>query len=78
MSTLTVKLPDSTLRVIRQLARREGVSVNQFMSSAASEKVAAWQTADFLKQEAAQSTRADFLKFLDAAPDTPPVKTDRM
>jgi predicted HicB family RNase H-like nuclease len=41
MSTLTVKLPDSLLETIRRLAKAEGVSVNQFVSSAAGEKMAA-------------------------------------
>jgi hypothetical protein len=78
MSTLTVKLPDATLKSIRQLARKEGMTVNQFMSSAAGEKLAAWQTVDFLKKEAAQGRRKDYLKFLDAVPDGVPVESDRI
>ena len=38
MSTLTIKLPDSLLKTIRRLAKVEGMSVNQFVSSAAGEK----------------------------------------
>jgi len=50
MSTLTVKLPDSLLKTIRRLAKAEGMSVNQFVSSAAGEKMAAWQTLDHLRR----------------------------
>ena len=78
MSTLTVKLPDSLLKTIRRLAKAEGLSVNQFVSSAAGEKMAAWQTLEHLRQEAARGRRNDYLKFLDAAGDETPAETDRV
>ncbi len=78
MSTLTIKLPDATLKSIRQLARKEGMTVNQFMSSAAGEKLAAWQTVGFLKKEAAQGRRKDYLKFLQAVPEGAVPETDRI
>jgi uncharacterized protein (DUF1778 family) len=78
MSTLTVKLPDSLLKTIRRLAKAEGMSVNQFVSSAAGEKMAAWQTLEHLRREAATGRRKDYLKFLDAAGDQAPVETDRI
>ena len=78
MSTLTIKLPDSLLKTIRRLAKAEGVSVNQFVSSAAGEKMAAWQTLEHLRQEAEGGRRKDYLKFLDAAGDETPAETDRV
>ncbi len=78
MSILTIKLPDATLKSIRQLARKEGMTVIQFLSSAAGEKFAAWQTVDFLKKEAPHGRRKDYLKFLDAAPEGVPTDTDRI
>ena len=41
MSSLSLRLPESLHRQIRALAKREGVSINQFLATAASEKVAA-------------------------------------
>jgi len=78
MSTLTIKLPDSLLKTIRCLAKAEGMSVNQFVSSAAGEKLAAWQTLEHLRREAASGHRKDYLKFLDAAGDETPTETDRV
>jgi hypothetical protein len=78
MSTLTVQLPDSLLKTIRRLAEAEGLSVDQFVSSAAGEKLAAWQTLDYLRHEVAAGQRGDFLKFLDGAGDEPPRETDRV
>lgn len=69
MSALTIRLPNSVHAKIRELAARDGVSVNQFIASAASEKMASLLTLDHLRQEAAQGKRADFERFLQAVPD---------
>ena len=42
MSALNLRLPDSIHRHIREIAKREGVSINQFISTAVSEKVSAF------------------------------------
>ena len=41
MSTLSLRLPASLHRHLRALAERDGVSINQLISSAIGEKVAA-------------------------------------
>jgi hypothetical protein len=48
MSTLSVRLPNSFHRQLRELAVREGVSMNQLISSAVGEKLAALMTEDYL------------------------------
>jgi uncharacterized protein (DUF1778 family) len=76
MTALTIRLPDSVHRKIKELAASDGVSVNQFIASAAAEKMASVMTLDWLREQAAQGRRADFLALLDAAPDAPPVPGD--
>ena len=71
MSALTIRLPHSTHAKIRELAQRDGVSVNQFIASAAAEKLAAVMTLDYLRQEAAQGHRDAFDRILRAVPDVP-------
>lgn len=71
MSALTIRLPDSVHQKIRELALRDHVSVNQFIASAAAEKMASMMTLDYLQREAAQGQRADFERFLQAVPDVP-------
>jgi predicted HicB family RNase H-like nuclease len=41
MSTLSVRVPASLHRNLRELAQREGISMNQLISSAVGEKLAA-------------------------------------
>ena len=71
MTALTVRLPKSVHAKIRELAARDAISVNQFIASAAAEKLASMLTLDYLRQEAAQGRRADFERYLDAVADVP-------
>jgi len=56
---------------IRELAARDEISVNQFIASAAAEKLASMLTLNYLRQEAAQGRRQDFERYLNAVPDVP-------
>lgn len=71
MTALTVRLPNSVHAKIRELAVRDEISVNQFIASAAAEKLASMMTLDYLRQEAAQGRREDFERYLKAVPDVP-------
>lgn len=78
MSTLSLRLPNSLHEKIRQLAKEEGISINQFVASAAAEKMASLLTESYLKERAG---RADFKKFrsvLDKVPNIPPEEYDKI
>lgn len=78
MSNVTFQLPDSLHRSIQELVKREGYSIDQFLASAAAEKMAALRTLDYLPSEAAGGRRDEFEKFLAAVPDREPIETDRL
>lgn len=78
MSEITIHLPESLQRSIQSLAEKEGYSVDQFIASAAAEKMAALRTLEYLRREAAAGRREDFERFLAAIPDQPPTETDRL
>lgn len=71
MTALTIRLPNSVHQKIKELAARYDVSVNQFIASAAAEKMASVLTLDYLKAEAAQGKRSDFENYLSMVPDEP-------
>ena len=77
MTALTIRLPTSVHRKVKELALREGISLNQFIASAVAEKMASVLTLDYLKAEAAQGRRADFEQFLSMVPEVPVDETDR-
>lgn len=71
MTALTVRLPNSVHQKIKELAARDDISVNQFIASAAAEKMASVLTLDFLRSEAALGKRSDFEHYLRMVPDAP-------
>ena len=78
MSTLSLRLPDSLHDELRRLADREGISINQFVASAAAEKLSALRTASYLKERTRRGSRRDFEAVLAKIPDVPPPEYDRM
>ena len=78
MSELTIQLPDSLRKSIQALADEEGYSVEQFVASAAAEKMAAIRTVAHLQQEVAGGRREDFDRYLAAIPDVEPDESDRL
>jgi hypothetical protein len=71
-------IPDSLMKQIRELAEREGVTVEQFISSAAAEKAAAWMTVEYLRARATRGNRDNFERALALVPDTEPEDDDRL
>jgi uncharacterized protein (DUF1778 family) len=69
MTALTICLPDSVHRKIKEPAASDGISVNQFIASAAAEKMASVMPLDWLRAETVQAKREDFLAVLDAVRD---------
>ena len=77
MTALTLRLPDSVHRKVKELAKEDGVSVNQFRASAAAEKVSSILTVHYLEDEARQASRAEFERVLAKTPETTPAPEDR-
>ena len=64
MSTLSLRLPNSIHRHIKELAQKEGVSINQFIASAVAEKVSAIATEEYLQTRAQRADKAAFESIL--------------
>ncbi|HRD27489.1 MAG TPA: hypothetical protein PLO65_04225 [Caulobacter sp.] len=72
-----LKLPTSVKTAAQRLAREDGVSLNQWISSAVAEKVGAVETSSaFLKRRSAGAKPEDLLWFLDNAANEPPIPED--
>jgi len=78
MSTLSVRLPDSLHKKIKELAEKEGVSMNQFITLAVSEKMSALLTVDYLKERAEKASRKKFENIMDQVPDVDPEEFDKL
>jgi len=78
MSSLSLRLPDSIHRHIKEIAKREGVSINQFISSAVTEKVSVLMTEDVLEARAKKARKGGLKRVLGKARHRPPVQGDEM
>lgn len=77
MGAMSIRLPESLDRYARAYAEREGVSVNQWVTTALAEKLAALGAEDFLKARAARGARSKIERALGKVPDAPPDDHDR-
>ena len=78
MTTMSLRLPDSVHRSVKELAVQEGISINQFIATAVAEKMAALMTESYLAERAARGSRKKFDAVLAQVPDTPPDEADRL
>ena len=78
MSTLSLRLPDSLHNQIRALAKKEGVSINQLLASAAAEKVAALLTEEYLEERAKRASGERFRAVLAKVPRVAPAPEDHL
>ena len=71
MSTLSLRLPDSLHKRLKEMDRREGIPINQFISTAVAEKLSALMTVECLQEQASRGDRARFDAVLAKIADAP-------
>lgn len=80
MSALSLRLPESLHHQVRELAQRDKVSINQFVTLAVAEKVAVLRTLDYIEQRAQRGSRQQFERVMAkiAETDLEPMPEDRL
>ncbi len=78
MSTMSVRLPASLHKKARELARREGVSVNQLIATALAEKLSALMTVEYLEERARMGSREKYKSVLNKVSDRGPEPGDEI
>jgi hypothetical protein len=76
--TMSLRLPESLHRQARELARQEGISINQLVTTALAEKISALTAGEYLEQRAARGKRRRFERALAKVKDTVPPEHDRL
>ena len=77
MGTLSVRLPESLPGQLKSVAKREGVSINQLISTAVAEKMSALLTEEVLENRARRGSREKFEAVLRKVPSGEPDPWDR-
>ena len=76
MSTISLRLPESLHKKVRELAKAEDVSINQLIATALAEKMSALMTAEYLEERAARGDRGKFERAMGKVRDTEPDEGD--
>jgi hypothetical protein len=78
VSTISLRLPESIHERVRELAKREGVSINQLINAAVAEKLSALLTEEYLESRAKRGGRRKFDQVLAKVRDVEPDASDRL
>jgi predicted DNA-binding protein len=78
MRTLSLRLPESLHTRLKELAKRDGVSINQFISTAVAEKISALLAVEYLEERARRGDRTRFEAVLAKIADAEPEEADRL
>jgi hypothetical protein len=78
MSIVQVQIPDSLYQSLSDLAGRDGISIDRFISTAIAEKLSALMTENYLKDRASRGNRTKYEAILAKVPDVEPEEYDRI
>lgn len=78
MSTMSLRLPTSLHRQAKELARQEGISINQLVATALAEKLSALAAGEYLQNRAARGSRRKFDRALNKVKNVAPDDNDRL
>ena len=77
MSAISLRLPESLHKRVRELAKQEDVSINQFITTALAEKLAVLMTIEYLEERGKRGSRRKFRRALSKVRDRKPDAADR-
>jgi len=78
VSAISLRLSESLHRQVRDLAHREGVSINQLISTAVAEKLSALLTQEYLEERAQRGSRRKYDRVLRKIRKGDPVPGDEL
>lgn len=78
ITTYPLRLPSSLKQAVREASRRDGTSINQFVTTAVAEKLSAMRTADFFAQRTDRADIEEALRLLRRQGGRPPNPEDRV
>ncbi|MDD9987315.1 MAG: DUF6290 family protein [Spirochaetaceae bacterium] len=78
MSTISLRIPEALHRHARDLAKQEGISMNQLITTALAEKMSALATEVYLDERSKRGSRARFEQALSRVADAEPRQEDRL
>jgi hypothetical protein len=78
METIRINIPESIHKNLKELAKKDRVSIDQFVTTALSEKISAFMTKKYLEDRAKRGSKKKFMEALSKVPDVEPEEYDRL
>lgn len=78
MIQLNAQIPDALYKQVQALAAKEQVSIDQLVAIALAAQVSAWETQDYLTEQAKQGSWEKFQQVLAKVPDVEPEAYDQL
>ncbi|MCL4474539.1 MAG: type II toxin-antitoxin system HicB family antitoxin [Actinobacteria bacterium] len=78
MSTISLRIPESLHKSVREMAKKENVSINQIITTALAEKLSALMTVEYLDERAKRGDRAKFERAMSKVKDAKPRSEDEL
>ncbi|MDE2805602.1 MAG: toxin-antitoxin system HicB family antitoxin [Gemmatimonadota bacterium] len=73
-----LRMPSSLKQAVREVSRRDGTSINQFVNTAVAEKLSAMRTAEFFAERGAEADIDAARRLLRRRGGQPPDPSDRL
>jgi hypothetical protein len=78
MNNINVQIPNSLYQTLQELSMQDGISIDQFISTAVAEKIASLKTESYLGELAKRGDRAKYEAVLAKVPDVEPDSFDQL
>lgn len=78
MAKLQLRLPESIHNKVREIAKKEHVSINQLLVTSVSNEIIRYETMQFFTERASEFNEKDFLDALQEIPAVEPLEEDRV
>lgn len=78
MSSLSISIPDSIREQVESLARADGVSLESFVASLLSQRVAVAEADSYIRRRATRGSAQQMLDILSSVPRVAPDPEDRL
>lgn len=78
MRALNINLPDSLVAKMEELSKKDGISLEYFVSLAVAEKISSWVTDGFIQDRAKRANKEKYLQVLKLVPNREPLEHDKL
>ena len=78
MRALNINLPDSLVAKMEELSKKDGISLEYFVSLAVAEKISSWVTDGLIQDRAKRANKEKYLQVLKLVPNREPLEHDKL